>query len=249
MPHTHWIPGETGWDDAWLQREDSFAYFKHCDNNRLIRMLEPLVTKYTIHLYTLYVANSFSVNELRHHALDAAILDFERKRTAIELHRDTLQYWHRLSIAALKLLEIDPENGDIRALGTVTIVRSIHCALQDLTLRLDMYVEVFVSYSWLIVFRLYDPNGNHWVDQYHKSEFCKALKNLDNILNTEIIDDDTGFNTTREQFEEAFNSGIVWKVTQEEKEWPTVLDILTTWDKLEKTIRRQLPYVWFKKPF
>jgi hypothetical protein len=139
-----------------------------------------------------------------------------------------------------------PESSDIHALCLITVVRSIHCALRDLILRLDMYVKSHFIYPWLIIWRLYYFTKTAPVDDTvlrAKDNFSKALKHLDTILEEEEVTDEG--NITRRKFDKFFGDGIFWEVSEEEMQKKPVREMLTTWKKLEKIMPSQLLHAWW----
>jgi hypothetical protein len=77
-----------------------------------------------------------------------------------------------------------------------------------------------------------------------KDEFSGVLKELDTLLETEVIHE----KETRRMLEAKLQDGVItWNVPQgeEEKEW--VKEILDTWKNLRKEMIRMLPYAWFPK--
>ena len=60
--------------------------------------------------------------------------------------RDTVAYWHALAKKAIVLRRKTEQDGDIMALCMITIIRFIHCALRDLILRIDWYVNRSLSF-------------------------------------------------------------------------------------------------------
>jgi hypothetical protein len=55
--------------------------------------------------------------------------------------RDTVAYWHALAKKAILLAKETKQDKDAMALCMITIIRFIHCALRDLILRIDLYVN------------------------------------------------------------------------------------------------------------